>query len=185
MDFKQWLVEVGEYSSQGRLVSPAEFERAKQSGLALVGVMRQNKPLPLQHLEENFNAVVKMLYQKTVLTEWGGVTYDPRTGDIINRGFASALGINNIQLPISEAMDFDTFVRTFKAFVRRNKESLMLQGHYIGLFRDEKTETVDFDVSILVHNKDDAENVQLALGLKGGAYDFATGNGIFAPRLGV
>lgn len=176
--FRSILQESVEYSNNGRKVTPTEVTEATIRGLNYLKKLN-NKTTSLTNVVQHFDDVAKKLYEMTVMKEWGGATYDPKTGRFATTGFASSSGGQTIEIPIEKAKDFETFKQTLKNFISQNKNSLSKKDYYLGAFRDEKKQTVDFDVTIILPTVQVAEDIQTALKLKGGAYDFATGNGVF------
>lgn len=86
-------------------------------------------------------------------------------------------------ISIKEAQDPAKFRAALDEFVAENYDELQKPGMYVGTFRDEKLGKVEFDVARATFTRADTEAVQAAAGRKGGAYNFATGNGLFAPTL--
>lgn len=97
--------------------------------------------------------------------------------------FTTSLG-DTTGIPIEQASDEAAFNLAFDQFVAANAAELDKEGRYVGVFRNQDTGQIEFDVSVTVPTKREAEALQLAAGREGGAYDHWTGNGVFAPVVG-
>lgn len=104
----------------------------------------------------------------------------PFTGAIGKKGQSS--------IPIAAADDADAFNEGLSKFVTENKEELERAGHQIGVFRNEETKLVEFDVVYTVPKLRDAEAIQLVVSEKqtGGwfnQWDGVEGDGVYRPEV--
>ncbi len=97
--------------------------------------------------------------------------------------FASSIGQTH-SIPIADAADQAKFDAAYDAFVAANEDLLRREDLYVGVFRNEDTGMVEFDVNAIVDTERQAEALQLAGERTGGAYDWWTGNGVYAPVVG-
>ncbi len=178
-----------QYASTGRVVTSEEMAALKVRGNDLLNVAPAKDSVDLQVAVDG---VAGELHQRTALTEWGGATYSPRTGQFIEdvaAGTATSDGpwVSGIgqttSISIKEAQDPAAFKAALDQFVADNADELQKPGMYVGTFRDEKLGQVQFDVALATLTEADTEAVQAAAGRTGGAYNTATGNGLFAPTL--
>lgn len=96
--------------------------------------------------------------------------------------YSTAVGqTTSVPLGKTGTLSAAEFKTAFDEFVAANEEMLQREGTYIGVFNNVDTGTMDFDVNVLTHNQQDAEALQAAAGRKSGAYDFWSGDGVFAP----
>lgn len=134
------------------------------------------------------DTVVSEMYQ-AVQDEWGGATYDPRSGRFIEKvdgvegPYASGIGETR-SLTFDEAADPTTFKQALDEFVAANADNLNEPNRAVGVFRDESKGTVDLDVSHIDYTHADAVATQQARGAgAGGAFDFSTGRGVWGDEL--
>jgi hypothetical protein len=122
---------------------------------------------------------------------WGGVIFDAHTGAEVKPGdgsFTGAIGKKGqSSIPIAAADDADAFNEGLGKFVTENKEELERAGRQIGIFRNEETKLVEFDVVYTVPNLRDAESI-LAVSEKqtGGwfnQWDGVDGDGVYRPEV--
>jgi hypothetical protein len=167
--------------SRGRHVSLDEAAALRARGARIMADAAGAKS-SIEPMVSNWNAVVDDLHS-AVQPAWGGATFNPRTGARITPAegrFVSAVG-NTVSLTPAEARDPRKYRAALERFVDANREALQQDRHVIGVFHDEELGRVDIDLAVLTHELEDAEGIQLALQRPGGAYDFDTGNGVYAP----
>jgi hypothetical protein len=112
---------------------------------------------------------------------WGGFTLDPRTGGLLqptpgrkSGPFVSAVG-ETTSLPIGSTQR--ELRQAIKALIAANP------GQAIGGFHDIEKGSIDLDVVRIDESRRQAIATQRARGAAArGAYDVATGNGVFAPQ---
>lgn len=114
----------------------------------------------------------------------GGVTWEPVVAGAPGPDGPWVSGVGKTtSISIAEAQDPAKFRAALDQFVADNADQLQQPGMFVGTFRDEKLGQVQFDVSRATFSEADTEAVQAFLGREGGAYNTATGNGLFAPRV--
>lgn len=115
----------------------------------------------------------------------GGMTWKP----VAEGPYSGAVGSRGqFSIPITEAGDEVAVREAFDEFVKANKDELELPGAQIGVFRNEETGLIEFDVALTVKTEREAEAVQLAVTDEqtGGWYNHAAGPegaGIFRPAV--
>lgn len=151
-------------------VTPTEYARACDRGKWIVAhYLRVAREVPTDVLD----AIVASLTD-----EWGGVTLDARTWQAVapSEGYAVAIAGNfagsSLSCPIGSSEV------TIHQFVRELVNAYPDVPYY-GVFRDDDTGRIDFDPVLVVTDEGEARDVATFCGSLGGAYDFATGNGVF------
>lgn len=108
----------------------------------------------------------------------GGATWAP-----VQEGpFVTSIGKTE-SISFAEAADREAFGEAYQRFAAANADELRKPDRKIGVFRDEDAKTVSFDVNVTVNSRSDAESLQLAGERTGGAYDYSTGNNVFAAEV--
>jgi hypothetical protein len=148
-------------------VTLAEYRDAQTRGKQLLDTL---------WVSDGWDEASSWAYNET-RKNWGGVTIDSRTGDVVSRdsGYAVSAkmpGERSIACPfnISEAGFQNVLTRA------RNEYSA---APYLGIFHDDETGTIEFDPVVIVETKRDARDIGTYTEALGGAYDFTTGNGVF------
>jgi hypothetical protein len=174
-------------------ILPDQVERAHAIQSRLERILAKEKGVdwqaaPLGAVPEQ--AVSEM--HAAVQNEWGGATFDPRTGTFVDAiegidgPFASGVGITKT-LTFDEAADPSLFAKALNDFVAENADELSQPDRAVGVFRDEDLHRVDIDVAQIDHTPESAMQTQIARGDQAnGAYNFANKfypeeRNIFAP----
>jgi hypothetical protein len=125
----------------------------------------------------NVQAVVSASQQ-----EWGGVTIDAHGGGIVAAHGDDPLSVSmrdagqgSVTIPITS--DPATLTTAMQQAQSQFADQLSAQGAALGMFRDEKAGTVQFDPVIVVQGVSTARDVGAYTGATGGAYRFSDGNG--------
>jgi hypothetical protein len=144
----------------------------------------QAEALPLDYWAENAPSLTDDLYAAT-RADWGGDTIDLKSGKRpkakgAKKGGGPYATARAETKQIEPGATKEEFAAALDEFVTENKV-LLEQGHSLGVFYNNDTGKVEFDVNLIVEEFKDAEAVQLFLKREGGAYDFTTGKGVFAP----
>lgn len=169
-----------------RRVSAPEFQQIAQRGEDTLNKMAdEGTPEVPEALTRSFETIKSDAYD-AVQKSWGGKTYDASTGKEINptKGLAVTIksdGQDTISIPenasreeFSNAMD-----RAYQEF----GPQLSYKGGHLGVFHDDGKGTIDIDPVAIVDTKAQAEELSAASHSTGGAYDYETGNGHFAPHV--
>lgn len=174
----------GRYS-RGRIVSASEKDAVRARGEAILN--REFATSPLTYATENLNEMADTLHAAVTPSRnggdmWGGATIDARTGGKVDltKGdvpISSAIA-ETVELPGDASLD--ELTTALGEFIDANREALSREDHYVGIFRDDAKGTIDLDVNFVVYDEASAEAVQTALDRRGGAYNFDTGNGVYA-----
>ena len=115
-----------------------------------------------------------------VADPWSGLTVSLRDGAEPKGGIISSIA-STVEVPVGSSDD--VIGAAVDDFVRDHYDLLSRDGYYLGLFHNADKGTIDIDVNVVAYSTEDAEALQLYLGRNGGAYDTATGNGVYAPQL--
>ena len=167
-------------------VPKISYAQAKLRGEKIMAAHENAPVVGMAHYTANRADVINKAYD-AAQGEWGGVTYDPRTGNFVSAAdgkpgpFASSVG-KTVSLSVAEASDKALFAKAMKQVINDNRDLLNRDGYYLGVFHDVTAGRVDFDVNLLVHSAGDASALQTALGRQGGAYDFTTGNAVWGVK---
>jgi hypothetical protein len=108
--------------------------------------------------------------RSAVRQPWGGVTLAPSGPVVRSTGYAVAIRARLAQ-PLSFPIG-DTFTLPH-----------VVAAPYLGVFRDEEAGRIDIDPVAIVDTLREAQALSVYCRATGGAYDFATGNGFWAPTL--
>jgi hypothetical protein len=127
---------------------------------------------------------------------WGGATYNPRTGNAVNfhepdKHSVSAREPGSLPVATSAHMNEEQFGRVMNMAKVMHHKELSTAGHYLGVFHDADTHKVEIDPVVVTgdsrHREDvgreKALQVAAATHAEGGAYHFASGNGVFPPHV--
>lgn len=178
------------YMPPPREVSPEELQALKDMGRNMLESMRSGTGRSLEGMMRDWNNVLNRAYA-SVQHPWGGMTINPETGRDIRLATSSgirregpfALSVKNpdqhtIEIPINapQTVFNKAMADAVKAFPQ-----LTGRDHYLGVFRDEDKGTIDFDPVAIVDTKLQAEALGAYTNAIGGAYDYATGDGVPPP----
>lgn len=178
------------YASQGRKIPQEEFDAVKERGRQQIAAMEKQgqettglKGAAWVKAKDNaFEASQK---------SWGGATIDPRTGEAFQPEKAEAgpfavtakrEGQDSIRIP--EKATRAEFEKAMEDAKKRFPQ-LSAADHYLGVFHDDKLGTIDIDPVVMAKTADQAEEIGAHTNAVGGAYDYATGNGLFPPVVGA
>jgi hypothetical protein len=172
----------GEARGNSRPVTAAEFQR-----LALEGRDKLNEiqagDWSTRGLDANWDEIKRTLYTE-VGKAWGGATIDPRTGSELPQGAdVYALSITRETMSIGEQATWEEFDAAMDTARGQYAAELVRGGTYLGVFHDDYHNRIDIDPVTIVATSDDAEKIGAYTHAIGGAYHFATGNGLFPPHV--
>lgn len=166
-----------------RPVSATEFDELAAEGERRLTALRDAQSTP-RGLYRNW-AKLKQQAWESVQEEWGGTTIDAHTGKPIvgnPKKYAMTVkppGEESVRIPIGS--DEQTFMDAMEEARKKWRQELRYQQHYLGVFRDEDTGTIDFDPVLVVDDLTDVETIGAFTMNIGGAYNFADGNGYWPP----
>lgn len=177
-------------------VSSDEFQAIAARGQARLDKMR-SKTHDISALGEKLGEVSGHAYNAT-REEWGGATYNPRTAKPVNfhepdKHVLSARTPG--QQPI--AVPADASKEHFNAAMQQAHstfhDQLSHSSHYLGVFHDADKKQVEIDPVVVVGDssgkhrenvgRTKAQEIGAATHAVGGAYHFASGNGVFPPHV--
>ena len=123
------------------------------------------------------------------MKSWGGVTMDVHGGGIYNTDQEKY--IMSVKTPgspgtlsISEKATEEEFARAMDQAQDRFYHDLRYDSTYLGVFHDDDEHRIDFDPVTIFDSQHEVEAVGAYTHAIGGAYDTATGNGVFPPHVG-
>ena len=177
-------------------ISPTEFQRVAQRGQEHLD--RMNSEIHDIHpLTSNITAAAQQAY-KAVQEPWGGSTINPRSGNPVDFHYpdkyamaARDPGQDAVTMPSS--VNYQQFRGHMGDAVAKFHGNLQRGQHYLGVFHDSDKHTVEIDPSVVVgdprpHHRQEvgaqhAQEIMAARHSLGGAYHFASGNGLFPPHV--
>jgi hypothetical protein len=178
------------YMPPPREVSPEELQALKDMGRNMLESMRSGTGRSLEGMMRDWNNVLNRAYA-SVQQPWGGMTINPETGRDIRLSTSSgirregpfALSVkdpNQHTIEIPKDAPQSVFNKAMADAVKAFPQ-LTGRDHYLGVFRDEDKGTIDFDPVAIVDTKLQAEALGAYTNAIGGAYDYATGDGVPPP----
>lgn len=181
-----------------RPMSMDGIQRLGAQGKALLEVYKHNTA-PTTGLDANWDALKEEMWDKT-RTSWGGLTIDSHTGvPITSLEDKYAVGApektpgekvpagtpgaehRTISIPIDSSKE--DFMKAADQAKAKFAPQLKRQGYNLGVFHDAEKGKIEFDPSIVVNSRHEAEAIGVYTHQRGGAYHFASGNGHFMPHL--
>ena len=174
-------------------VSHQEFQAQAASGQARLDRMRSvSHPTP--GLEgQRWDAMVDHAYAAT-REPWGGATYNGRTGSPVNFHYPDKLALTvrePTESPISvhPAANRQQFGAAMEQARAQFGPRLGHSHHYLGVFHDADAGRIDLDPTVVVgdpsgkHRQEKgfqaAREVMQATNARGGAFHFASGDGVW------
>jgi hypothetical protein len=167
-----------------RPMSMDNIQRLGAEGKKLLEVYQHNTA-PTTGLDANWESLKQQMWDKT-RTAWGGMTIDSHTGvPITDVEDKYAIGApekrGTVSIPIDASKE--DFMKAADKAKARFAPQLKRQGYNLGIFHDAKKGKIEFDPSIVVNSRHEAEAIGVYTHQDGGAYHFATGDGHFMPHL--
>jgi hypothetical protein len=106
---------------------------------------------------------------------WGGITLTlPKQAEVrLTAGYAVSVSRGDT-VSIPADADEGKFRDAYDSAVRR-----FAYAPYLGIFRDDDTGQIEFDAVVITTSENEARDIATHCESLGGAYDFATGNGVF------
>ena len=160
------------------LMTRQEFQASAARGEDIVNsAIANGSPHADMMTPANVQAVVDASKQ-----EWGGVTIDAHGGGIVAAHGDDPLSVSmrdagqgSVTIPITS--DPAALTTAMQQAQSQFADQLSAQGAALGMFRDEKAGTVQFDPVLVVQGVSTARDVGAYTGATGGAYRFSDGNG--------
>jgi hypothetical protein len=173
-----------------RAVDLATYEDLYRQGAAQFQDLMDNQS-PATGLEGGGWGLLKAKAARAVKEEWGGVTIDAHTGEVVDPESdeyalkyaitAKSPGVETVTVPIgSSDVEVANAMDKAKADFA---EVLPYQKFHLGVFRNEDTGNVEIDPVILLDSPMDVESLGLYCNSVGGAYHFKDGLGYWPPYL--
>jgi hypothetical protein len=179
-----------------REVSPSDFQQIAQRGherLERMGAEIHD----IHPLTNNLTAASQAAYKAT-REPWGGQTINPRSGQAVDFHYPDKFAMaarDPGQEPITmrSSVNYQQFREHMGEAAQKFSGNLQRGQHYLGVFHDSDKHTVEIDPSVVVgdprnHHRQEvgqqhAEEIMAARHSLGGAYHFASGNGLFPPHV--
>lgn len=126
--------------------------------------------------------------------EWGGGTFDAKTGNDVSFNTPDAHAVT-VRMPGQETISVphDLNEEQFGAHMDRARKTYSKQlaqpGHYLGVFHDTDLGRVDIDPVVVSSGANEQEGRAKAMEIAaathstGGAYHFASGEGVWPPHV--
>lgn len=179
-----------EKRGNSRPVTADQFQQIARRGAEILNKLR-GTPQSTAGMDKNWPQIVDRSFQEAQ-KEWGGGTIDPKTGEFLTEPVdAYAVqatdrrvpGLETVEIPESALRDPAQWQFAMEEAKRRFAPILAQANHYLGFFHDMEKHNVEIDPVVIVDRPEDAEAIAAATRATGGAYHFATGNGLFPPHV--
>jgi hypothetical protein len=176
--------------TNSQLVTPREYAALQQQGQALIDQATQNATPP-NGLEANWAAITHDSYIE-VQRSWGGMTIDAHTGEPVTASptgdgpysvSAKSDGQQSIILSEKDASNLDNWRSAMDYARDYYHDELSRAGAALGVFHDDDKRTVEIDPVLVVGTREESDAIGTVTHAVGGAYNFADGNGYYAPHV--
>jgi hypothetical protein len=179
-----------------REVSPDEFQATAAKGQARLDKMR-SKSHDISALSKGLGEVTEHAYGAS-REEWGGATYNPRTAKPVSfthpdKHVLSARTAGQEPVTVPADASKEHFSAAMQQAHSTFRDQLAHSSHYLGVFHDADKGQVEIDPVVVVgdssgkHRQEvgqaKAQEIGAATHAVGGAYHFASGNGVFPPHV--
>jgi 2'-5' RNA ligase len=176
----------GEARGDSKKVTPEEFDELAAKGKEHYDrLLADKRPTTAFNDEDQWKDICSGAY-KAAQESWGGQTIDPATGKAIERSKGFSLQVRapgEKQLTVPEDASEDEFNEMMERARKEYAEKLKGKEVYLGVFRDDDNNRIDFDPVTIVDTEAEVDSLGAYTHAVGGAYDFATGNGHFPPHV--
>ena len=166
--------------------TPEEFDELAAKGKEHYDrLLADKRPTTAFNDEDQWKDICSGAY-KAAQESWGGQTIDPATGKAIERSKGFSLQVRapgEKQLTVPEDASEDEFNEMMERARKEYAEKLKGKEVYLGVFRDDDNNRIDFDPVTIVDTEAEVDSLGAYTHAVGGAYDFATGNGHFPPHV--
>ncbi len=168
-----------------RPVTNAEFQELARQGVNQLGMLRARRT-PAAGLDDNWPRIKDHAWTES-RKSWGGATIDAHTGKPLATDadkYALSVkkaGMHTVSVPEdSSRAQFDAAMdRALGEF----RGILEAQQSYLGVFHDDEEHRVDIDPVLVVDSVHEVEAIGAYTHAVGGAYHFASGNGVWPPHV--
>jgi hypothetical protein len=167
-----------------REVSHAEFQQVAAAGTARLAKMAEGG-----HSTEGLSkpSVAEHAYAAT-REPWGGATYNPRTGDPVefHGKDKHALAVREqgeSSITVHPDAGQEHMQAAIGAAQERWSDKLGRSQHYLGVFHDADKKQIEVDPVVVTRGKQAAQEISAATHATGGAYNFASGDGVYPPHV--
>lgn len=186
----------GQEPGRSRAVSHEEFQSIAAKGHADLEKMR-SKTNDISALHSNYGDVKSHAYENS-REPWGGGTYNPRTAAPVNfhmpdKHTLSVRDPGQETVTVHANASREKFNQAMDTAKDRFGKNLTHGSHYLGVFHDADKKQIEIDPVVVVgdpsgkHRQEvghaRAESIGAATRATGGAYHFASGNGVFPPHV--
>lgn len=162
-----------------------EFQQIATQGKSIMDGFKANASPPTG-LTDNLDAI-KASTLGEVQKEWGGATIDAHTGKALASD-ANAYAVT-VKPPGSESVTIHEnpsaaeWGHAVDTAIQRFGPTLANQQHYLGVFHDNALGRIDLDPVVVVSTRAQSDAIGAYTHAIGGAYNFADGNGYWAPHV--
>ncbi len=178
-------ITAAEARGNSRPVTAAEYDAIAASGRDKLEAMKSASS-PITSLERAFSSLKTTVYSECQKS-WGGMTIDSHTGTplatdadayavTVRPPGQSSVSIPEFASPSQFHTAMDIALQSFRPILEH-------QSHYLGIFHDDDTHSIDIDPVVVVHSQADAEAIGAYTHAVGGAYHFKSGNGFWPPHV--
>lgn len=171
-------------SSGSPLASPKHFLKMAKKGRAKLSKMAASGTEP-KAINSDYTGIKNRAFE-SVKEPWGGQTIHPVTGQPINPASGLAVTVREPgqqQIAVHIGASREHFNNAMDQAREAYRPQLGRAHHALGVFRDETTGRVDIDPVAVTDRAVDARAIGAYTHASGGAYDFASGNGVWVPHV--
>src|SRR5262245_40790284 len=172
-----------EARDEARPVSADEFQALAREGLNKLGTLAASRD-GTRGLDANWDKIKADTWGE-VQKSWGGATIEAASGKALPDGIdkyalsVKPQGMEKVSLP--ENASQAQFDKAMDEARERYRDELEKRQYYLGVFHDDDEGRIDIDPVLVVDTVHDVETVGAYSHAIGGAYSFATGDGVFPP----
>ena len=163
-------------------VTPAEYEAISAHGSDILAAASLNGSSSTAA-----SAAATQQAFDAVQSQWGGVSIDSHTGEVItpSTGYAVTIrdeGQGSVTLSAEDAANPELFAAAMAQAQSAFATQLESQGAVLGVFEN-GAGTVEIDPAMILGSRAESDAVGAATHATGGAYNFADGNGYWPPHI--
>lgn len=178
---------------QSAPVSAGQFQKLAQTGSNMLSGMRERGPTP--NFDGGMDTAKSHAYAAT-RSSWGGGTYNPRTGNPVDfhepdKHAVTVREPGQSPVTVPDHVNADQFGQAMEHAKSKFANQLSTPQHYMGVFRDDDLHEVHMDPVVVTQDRNHdegqgrfkAQAIAAATHSVGGAYHFASGNGVWPPHV--